>query len=184
MADKYPLDLNGTGYCASLNIRRAARAITSLYDSIIGASGIRSTGFAILVAIAKSEPVPISKLGGVLGIDSTTLSRSLRLLERRGLIAVSTRSTMRQRFVTLLPSGKRTLAQALPFWRQVQEIFEKEVAGAQWKRMQRDLEKIAVSATNYRRRSSDRLHARFGSGVIRPKKVACSDPPALIFERP
>lgn len=147
MAARDHLDLNETGYCASLNIRRAARAITSLYDSVMSASGIRSTGFAILIAVAKSEPVSIGKLGTVLGIDATTLSRSLKLLEKRGLIAVSKRSTMRQRFVTLLTGGERTLVRAVPFWRQVQEIFENEVGRPHWKRMQRDLEKITVSAT-------------------------------------
>ncbi len=146
MPDKYQLDLNGTGYCASLNIRRAARAITSLYDDVIGTSGIRSTGFAILVAVAKSEPVSVGKLGVILGIDSTTLSRSLKLMRKHGLVTVSSRANMRQRFVTLLPRGEKMLASALPLWRKVQRTFEKEIGLAHWKKLQRELERIAASA--------------------------------------
>src|SRR6266566_4345782 len=56
------LDLNGTGYCASFNFRRTARAITKLYDTALQKAGIRSTQFAILVGIAKNQPVSIGAL--------------------------------------------------------------------------------------------------------------------------
>src|SRR5438067_10317538 len=49
-----PLDLDGTGYCASFNFRRTARAVTRLYDTALQESGIRSTQFAILVRDRKS----------------------------------------------------------------------------------------------------------------------------------
>src|SRR5207237_6097848 len=84
-----PLDLNGTGYCASFNFRRTARAVTRLYDTALQESGIRSTQFAILVAIAKNQPVSIGTLADVLVIDSTTLTRSLRLFQKSGLVIVS-----------------------------------------------------------------------------------------------
>jgi len=64
-------------------------------------SGIRSTQFAILVGIAKHQPVSIGALAEVLTIDQTTLTRSLRLLQKEGLITISERSTMRQRFLTI-----------------------------------------------------------------------------------
>src|SRR5438874_7095283 len=84
-----PLDLNGTGYCASFNFRRTARAVTSLYDMALEETGIRSTQFAILVGIAKNQLVSMGALADVLVIDSTTLTRSLRLLEKEGLVAIS-----------------------------------------------------------------------------------------------
>src|SRR3989441_4204622 len=93
------LDLSGTGYCGSFNFRRTARAVTQLYDLALQESGIRSTQFAILVGILKKQPVSISALAEVLTIDQTTLTRSLRLLKKEGLIAISDRSTMRQRFL-------------------------------------------------------------------------------------
>src|SRR2546430_5675493 len=93
----FPLDLNGTGYCASFNFRRTARAVTSLYDMALEETGIRSTQFAILVGIAKNQLVSMGALADVLVIDSTTLTRSLRLLEKEGLVAISNRAAMRQR---------------------------------------------------------------------------------------
>src|SRR6266576_7035247 len=90
------LDLSGTGYCASFNFRKTARAVTSLFDTALQKSGIRSTQFAILVGIAKSQPVSIGALANVLVIDGTTLTRSLRLLQTQGFMAISNRGAMRQ----------------------------------------------------------------------------------------
>jgi DNA-binding MarR family transcriptional regulator len=115
-----PLDLNGTGYCASFNFRKTARAVTRLYDAALQESGIRSTQFAILVGIAKNQPVSIGRLGDLLVIDSTTLTRSLRLLQKEGFIAISNRAAMRQRFLTVTAKGERVLARSLPAWRKAQ----------------------------------------------------------------
>src|SRR5260370_42323031 len=84
----FPLDLNGTGYCASFNFRRTARAVTSLYDMALRETGIRSTQFAILVGIAKNQPVSMAALADVLVIDSTTLTTSVQLLQKEGLTAI------------------------------------------------------------------------------------------------
>ncbi len=78
------LDLTGTGYCASFNFRRATRAITALFDNALQESGIRSTQFAILTAVAKTQPVSISTLCEILLMDATTLTRSLDLLRKAG----------------------------------------------------------------------------------------------------
>src|SRR5437660_3504557 len=115
-----PLDLNGTGYCASFNFRRTARAVTRLYDVALQKAGIRSTQFAIVVAVAKNQPISIGALGEMLVIDSTTLTRSLRLLQEAGLVAVSNRAAKRQRFLSLTAHGENTLASAVPAWRKAQ----------------------------------------------------------------
>ena len=101
------LDLTGTGYCASLNFRRTSRIVTRMYDTAMQASGVRSTQFAILVGIAKFQPVAMGELANVLMLDSSTLTRSLRLLQKEGLIEISKRAQMRRRFLTLTHSGQR-----------------------------------------------------------------------------
>jgi DNA-binding MarR family transcriptional regulator len=140
-------DLTGTGSCASFNFRRTARAVTRMYDMALQESGIRSTQFAILVAIAKNQPVSIGTLGGVLLIDPTTLTRSLRLLQKEGLVAVSKRAAMRQRFLTLTPKGKRALARSLPAWRKAHERFLATVGPDYWTGMQNELEQLAFAVT-------------------------------------
>jgi DNA-binding MarR family transcriptional regulator len=137
------LDLSGTGHCASFNFRRTARAVTRMYDAALQESGLRSTQFAILVGIAKNQPVSIGTLGDILIIDRTTLTRSLRLLKNEGLIAISDRSTMRQRFLALTPKGERTLARSLPAWRQAHARFVSTVGSDYWIDLRNELERLA-----------------------------------------
>lgn len=138
-----PLDLTGTGYCASLNFRRTARAVTRIYDAALQESGIRSTQFAILVGIAKKQPVSIGKLADVLVIDGTTLTRSLRLLRKEGLVAISNRSTMRQRFLRVTPRGNRVLTRSVPLWRAAHERFVASVGSSYWVDLRNELERLA-----------------------------------------
>ena len=137
------LDLNGTGYCASLNFRRTARAVTRMYDTAMQESGIRSTQFAILVGIAKTQPVAIGKLADVLIIDRTTLTRSLRLLQKERLVTISKRTTMRQRLLELTPQGVEALERSLPLWRAVHAKFVSDVGSDYWLHLRGELEKLA-----------------------------------------
>src|SRR5438128_10222638 len=137
------LDLSGTGYCASFNFRKTARAVTSLFDTALQKSGIRSTQFAILVGIAKNQPVSIGALANLLVIDDTTLTRSLRLLQTEGFIAISNRAAMRQRFLTITAKGERVLGRSLPAWRKAQERFVATVGSGYWLNLRNELDKLA-----------------------------------------
>jgi DNA-binding MarR family transcriptional regulator len=143
-----PLDLTGTGYCASFNFRRTARAVTRLFDAALQETGIRSTQFAILVGIAKEQPVAIGALGDVLVIDGTTLTRSLRLLKKEGLIAISNRAAKRQRFLTITAKGEQTLTRSLPAWRAAQERFVATIGSEYWGELRNELERLAHVAVD------------------------------------
>src|SRR5882724_9613107 len=149
-----PLDLNGTGYCASFNFRKTARAVTRLYDAALQESGIRSTQFAILVGIAKNQPVSIGRLGDLLVIDSTTLTRSLRLLEKEGLLTISNRAAMRQRFLTITAKGEHTLARSLPAWRTAHGRFVATMGSEYWIALRSELERLAHVAMDLEKRET------------------------------
>jgi DNA-binding MarR family transcriptional regulator len=140
------LDLAGTGYCASLNFRRTSRIVTRMYDIAMQESGVRSTQFAILVGIAKLQPVSMGTLAKVLMLDSSTLTRSLRLLEKEGMIEISKRAAMRQRFLTLTHSGEKALQRSLPLWRAAHANFVATVGAKYWLKLRNELESIAKSA--------------------------------------
>jgi DNA-binding MarR family transcriptional regulator len=141
------LDLNGTGYCASLNFRRTARAVTRLYDAAMQASGVRSTQFAILIGIAKTQPVSMSVLARVLVIDNTTLTRSVRLLQKQKLVTISERSTMRRKFLELTPAGECALERSLPLWRAVHDRFVSKIGSDYWLKLRSELEGLAKTTT-------------------------------------
>jgi len=89
------------------------------------------------------QPVSIGDLADVVGLDPSTLSRSLRLLQRQRLVTVSGRSAMRQRFVTLSARGARQMEDSVPRWRRLQEQFLDLIGKESWNKMQRDMEKLA-----------------------------------------
>ena len=91
--------------------------VTRMYDIAMQESGVRSTQFALLVGIAKLQPVTMGALAKVLMLDRSTLTRSLRLLEKARMVDISKRATMRQRFLKLTNSGEKALQQSLPLWR-------------------------------------------------------------------
>jgi DNA-binding MarR family transcriptional regulator len=169
-----PLNLNGTGYCASLNFRRTARAVTRLYDMALQESGIRSTQFAILVGIAKSQPVSVGALGDVLGIDSTTLTRSLKPLERDRLVAVSNRAAMRQRFLTITAKGEHTLGRSLPAWRAAQERFVATIGPDYWVELQIELERLAHLAIGLEKQRKETLATEAIVSLRRPQELPVS----------
>jgi DNA-binding MarR family transcriptional regulator len=140
-------DLTGTGSCGSFNFRRTARAVTRFYDLAFQDCGIRSTQFTILVSIAKKQPISIGALADLLVIDRTTLTRSLRLLKKEDLVAVSERRTMRQRFLTLTPQGEQMLERSLPYWRKAQERFVQALGQDHWTSFRNELEKLAHLVT-------------------------------------
>jgi DNA-binding MarR family transcriptional regulator len=139
------LDLTGTGYCASLNFRRTSRMVTRMYDIAMQESGVRSTQFALLVGIAKLQPVTMGALAHVLMLDRSTLTRSLRLLEKERLIEISKRAAMRQRFLKLTHSGEKALQRSLPLWRAAHARFVEAVGADYWLKLRNEVELIAKS---------------------------------------
>jgi DNA-binding MarR family transcriptional regulator len=141
------LDLSGTGYCASLNFRRTSRIVTRMYDLAMQESGVRSTQFALLVGIAKLQPVAMGTLAKVLMLDNSTLTRSLQLLRKEGMLEISKRAAMRQRFLKLTHAGQKALQRSLPLWRAAHARFVAAVGEDYWLNLRNQLEAIAKSQT-------------------------------------
>ena len=112
--------------CACNGLRRAAREITQRYERALAPSGIKATQFPILVALGAGEPVPIVPLAEGLGLDRTTLTRNLRILEERGLVTIgAAEHDARMRLASITGEGLRVLAHALELWRaQQHEVAE------------------------------------------------------------
>ena len=75
--------------CTCGELRKAARAITLLYDNTFKSSGLLSTQFGVLQVLCEIDSIQITDLAGKLGMDRTTLTRNLSVLERDGFIKIS-----------------------------------------------------------------------------------------------
>ena len=125
--------------CACGNIRQAARAVTQLFDEVFRPVGLRATQFGILAATMALGPATVTKLAERTVTDRTTLTRNLKLLQKRGLIRVQTGNDRREKEVTLTDRGREALAQAYPFWQKAQAHVVKGLGEERWKSLREGL---------------------------------------------
>jgi DNA-binding MarR family transcriptional regulator len=102
--------------CTCFTLRKAARAVTQVYDEILRPTGLRSTQFSLLMAVRGCGKVSMTDLADRAVMDRTTLKRNLELLEKEGLVRIQSGADARVREVTLAPAAEKKLAEALPYW--------------------------------------------------------------------
>lgn len=133
--------------CVCANVRRAARAVTSVYDDALRESGLRITQFTLLQALELTGATSQGDLGAVLAMDSTTLTRSLRPLIEEGWIHVVPGSDRRVRTLELTAAGRERLAGAHASWSTAQRRLRRALGTERWTRLQEDLVAVAELAT-------------------------------------
>ncbi|MFY9937369.1 MAG: MarR family transcriptional regulator, partial [Silvibacterium sp.] len=72
--------------CMCASLRRASRLLSQLYEDALRPLGMRATQFTILQSLALAGEVTQGQLGQMLGMDSTTLTRTLTIMIRQGWI--------------------------------------------------------------------------------------------------
>ena len=106
--------------CLCFNLRKAARAITRIYDGALAPVGLKATQFTVLQIASEAGGTAMSRLAGRLGMDRTTLTRNLQPLEKLGLISVGAGRDRRERPIQVTEAGREVLEQALPLWESAQ----------------------------------------------------------------
>ncbi len=119
--------------CACASLRRATRAVTQLYDAALRPIGLRITQLTLLQVLERAgEPMTQGALGEVLALDSTTLTRTLRPLERVKWIRRVEGGDARERRFELATQGRRALARAMPAWERVQRRLRSGLGQRNW----------------------------------------------------
>ena len=132
--------------CACANLRRAARAVTKSYAMELRGTGLNPTQFTLLQALDRSGPSSQRALGEFLGIESTTLTRTLAPLERRGWIRAAEGDDRRQIRWTITPTGLRRFVAASHAWKRAQAQLRKRLGAERWNRLAADLAAISSAA--------------------------------------
>jgi DNA-binding MarR family transcriptional regulator len=131
--------------CACASLRRAARAVTRAYEVELRDTGLKPTQFTLLQALELSGPSSQSRLGDLLALDSTTLTRTLAPLERAGWIRAAAGSDRRQVCWALTPAGRQRLARALPAWKRAQARLRARLGATRWNRLSGDLAAVTTA---------------------------------------
>jgi len=132
--------------CACANLRRAARAVTRDYEAALKATGLKPTQHTLLQALELTGPSPQGALGELLAIDSTTLTRTLRPLERAGWVRAGSGADRREVRWALTPRGRRRLERARPAWERAQARLRTRLGAEVWARLAADLVAVAGAA--------------------------------------
>jgi DNA-binding MarR family transcriptional regulator len=121
-----PADFIEAGkYCACFSLRKAARAVTTLYDDVLRPTGLRATQFALLTIAHALGSMTVTQLAEHAVIDRTTLTRNLRALERRGLVRIREGKDRRVREVQMTARGQEAWSSAVPLWFEAQSRITK-----------------------------------------------------------
>ncbi|MGC2195266.1 MAG: MarR family transcriptional regulator [Terriglobales bacterium] len=130
--------------CSS--IRRTARALTQLYEETLRPLGLRSTQFTILQALTRAGEVSQGHLGNMLAMDSTSLTRTLKIMAQQGWIAERPGKDRRERLLRLSKAGETQLKRALPAWKKVQSRLRREVGEQAWDNLMRRANQVTSIA--------------------------------------
>lgn len=119
--------------CMCSSVRRASRALTQHYEEALRPLGLRAAQFTILQFLQLAGEVSQGRMGEMLAIDSTTLTRTLALMIQQGWILERRGHDRRQRCLRLSKSGKAQLDRALVVWETVQSRLRSQLGEQAWK---------------------------------------------------
>jgi DNA-binding MarR family transcriptional regulator len=128
-------DVRDVDGCTCLLLRRTGRVATQIFDTHLQPAGLTIGQFGLIAQIYSCSlwrpPMTMKELSIAIGMDRTTLTRTLKPLEARELVsATPDQRDGRARCVHLTMSGRERLAQAMPLWRAADNDLRRTV-GAQ-----------------------------------------------------
>jgi DNA-binding MarR family transcriptional regulator len=121
LTDRIRSQINTMGdVCFALQARKTANLLARVYNAALEPLGLEISQFSTLCAVSLEQSDSITELAGALGVERSTLTRNLKLLERDDLIVLWEREGRRSRY-RLTSKGRRMLSKALPLWGDVQQ---------------------------------------------------------------
>lgn len=111
--------------CVAVRLRLLNRVISALYDRRLRSLGLKVSQLNILVATAKLGTALPARLGEVLCLDRSTVSRNLERMRARGWLEIVTdENDARTQPFRLTDAGRALLTGALPAWELAQQEAE------------------------------------------------------------
>jgi len=108
-------------YCGS--IRQASRVVTQMYDKALKPSGVKITQFGILRLLKYFPGLTTGEMAEALVMDSTTLTRTLKIIQDSKWIESTPGEDRRERHWSLTDEGRARLQEAEPLWKNAQKEF-------------------------------------------------------------
>lgn len=102
--------------CPAFQARVTARALTRYYNACFRPLGITAEQFSLLVGIGGSHEPTLVELAARAGVDATTLSRSVKSLERRDLVRNHGGRGRAGKRLVLTDEGRELMDESMAVW--------------------------------------------------------------------
>ena len=133
-------------FCACANLRRIARIVTQVYEKQMQPTGLKVTQYYMLVNIARHKETSISKLGEIMLLDQTTITRNINILKKSGYVNITKDiNDSRTKSISITDTGLVKLEEATPIWLQIQEKVEKNMGKEKYKDLLETLKNLQES---------------------------------------
>lgn len=111
-----------TQICVCANLRKKTRVVTQFYDKLLQPTGLKVTQYSMLAHIDLQHAVSISRLGEILLLDQTTVTRNINLLKQYGYVELKRDPhDARTKNIMLTEKGLEKLHEAAPIWQTIQD---------------------------------------------------------------
>lgn len=116
------IDCREVAVCTCLGLRRVGRMATQVFDAHLQPAGLTIGQFGLLTQIyalsTTGSPPTMKALSNAVGMDPTTLNRTLKPLEAGKLIRTAQDSNDRRaRCIHITAVGRKRLERAMSLWR-------------------------------------------------------------------
>lgn len=118
--------------CACANLRRTARLVTQFYEEAMRPAGLTSSQFTLLQTLKLAPGISQKQIAEIQGMDSTTLTRTLALMRKRGWLNSQTGEDRRALRLGLSAAGEREYERALPYWQSAQKRLKHALGNTNW----------------------------------------------------
>lgn len=108
--------------CACWQSRALARRVTAFFDARLKPHGFSIAQLGLMALVGSAEDDSLGALADRAGLDPSTLTRNLQVLERDGLVEIAAqKGDLRRRSVWLTEAGLTRLLAATEVWRAAQD---------------------------------------------------------------
>ena len=107
--------------CLAMRVRIVARSVSAIYEQAMASHDVTIAQVNMLHALGEIGCCSPSKIGEVLQLERSTVSRNLDLLIQKGLVEAVSSDAKGIREVALTAAGNEKIEAVLPDWRAAQK---------------------------------------------------------------
>ncbi len=106
--------------CVARRLRQLSRIVTRQYDEALRPIGLTVNQLNILALVVSQGQLRPGQLGAQLGMEKSTVSRTVARMESRGWIDIGAGTDRRSQALKATYAGRQLLLQAAPLWQELQ----------------------------------------------------------------